>query len=121
MPEARWGRRPNAAALLGALCVLPFVAANTIVSNRIEPFFSLIRPGEHTSAFEYALLVVVIGCIAAGAYIAGRPVFDSGASPRIYATNGALAAFLLVVFVVLSSVLGSEIYRCDVLGIPNCD
>ena len=35
--------------------------------------------------------------------------------------NGALGALMLVVFVILSVALGSEIYRCDVLGIPNCD
>jgi hypothetical protein len=28
---------------------------------------------------------------------------------------------LCLAFVVLSVGLGSDIYRCDVLGIPNCD
>jgi hypothetical protein len=30
-------------------------------------------------------------------------------------------AFMLVVFVVLSVALRDEIYRCEVLEIPNCD
>jgi hypothetical protein len=123
MPETRTGRNPKTAALMGGLCVLPFVAANTIVANRIEPLFSLIRPGPHTSAFEYFLLAVVLGFIAVGAFISARPLFDQGARPwlRIYLLNGAVGALMLLMFVVLSVALGSEIYRCDVLGIPNCD
>ena len=123
MRETRRSRNPKTAALLGGLCVLPFVAANTIVANRIEPLFSFIRPGPHTSAFEYVLLAGVLGFIAVGAFITVRPLFDQGARPwpRIYMLNGALGALMLVVFVILSIALGSEIYRCDVLGIPNCD
>jgi hypothetical protein len=41
--------RPAFAAVAGSLFLLPFFAANAIVGNRIEPFFSLIRPGLHTS------------------------------------------------------------------------
>ena len=123
MPETRRSRNPKTAALLGGLCVLPFVAANTIVANRIEPLFSFIRPGPHTSAFEYLLLAAVLAFIAVGAFITTRPLFDQSARPwpRIYMLNGALGALMLVVFVILSVALGSEIYRCDVLGIPNCD
>lgn len=123
MPEARGGSSPNAAALLGGLCFLPFVAANAIVANGIEPFFSFIRPGPHTSSFELVLLVVVLGCIPAGAFIAARPLLDRSArpGPRTFLLNGTLAAFMLVVFVILSAAVGSEIYRCEVLGIPNCD
>jgi hypothetical protein len=109
--------------LVGGLCVLPFLTANAIVANRIEPLFSFIRPGPHTSGIEYVLLAVVLGFIAAGSFIAGRPLFDRVAppAPRIFILNGALSALLLLVFVILSVALGSEIYRCDALGIPNCD
>ena len=43
---------PRSAALVGLLFLAPFVLLNVIVGNRIEPFFSLIRPGLHTSPFE---------------------------------------------------------------------
>ena len=122
-PDAPRRRRPSTAALVGGLCVLPFLTANAIVANRIEPLFSFIRPGPHTSGFEYVLLAVVLAFIAVGAFIAGRPLFDRVAppAPRILILNGALSALLLLVFVILSVAPGSEIYRCDVLGIPNCD
>jgi hypothetical protein len=115
--------RPTIAALVGGLCVLPFLAANAVVANRIEPFFSWIRPGPHTSGFEYVLLAVVLGFIGLGAFIAGRPLFDRLAPrrPPILVLNGGLSAILLVVFLTLSVTLGGEIYRCDVIGIPNCD
>ncbi|MGH7180150.1 MAG: hypothetical protein ACREJC_22420, partial [Tepidisphaeraceae bacterium] len=113
----------KSAALVGGLLMAPFVAANAIVGNRIEPFFSFIRPGLHTSAFEYVLLVLVLGCLPVGAFIAARPMLERGADGRrrIYLLNAILAAFMVVVFVILSAGLAADIYRCDVLQIPNCD
>jgi uncharacterized membrane protein len=115
--------RPGSAALAGFLFVLPFFIANAIVGNRIEPFFSLIRPGLHTSAREYVLLAIVLLLLPAGAFIALSPMLRRGAdgTRRFYLLNGLIAALLLVAFAVLSIALGSEIYRCDVLKIPNCD
>ncbi len=116
-------RRPAFAAVTGSLFLLPFLAANAIVGNRIEPFFSLVRPGLHTSPREYVLLGVVLLLILVGAAVAARPMLgrDDDGNRRFYPVNAALAALLCLAFVVLSLGLGSDIYRCDVLGIPNCD
>jgi hypothetical protein len=115
--------RPRVAAVLGALCLLPFVAANAVVGNRIEPFFSLIRPGVRTSPREYVLLAVLLVLIAIGACIAARPMVAPGpfARPRVRLLNVAVAGLLSIVFLTLTTTLGMEIYRCDVLGVPNCD
>jgi hypothetical protein len=114
---------PNSAALFGLLFFAPFVLLNAIVGNRIEPFFSLIRPGIHTGPFEYPLLFIVLFLIPMGSFIAIRPVFQKGAERKrnFYLVNVLLAVLLLMVFVMLSIGLGSDIYRCDVLQIPNCD
>jgi hypothetical protein len=114
---------PGSAAIRGALLLLPFLAANAIVANRIEPFFSLIRPGIHTSPQEYVLLVTVVLLIAGGAFVAGRPLCQKGLDGKrhFYVANAVLATLLGAIFIVLSVALGSEIYRCDILGIPNCD
>ncbi len=118
-------RRMNhkTAALIGGLFMAPFVVANALVGHRIEPFFSFIRPGPQTSPFEYVLLGLVLGCLPAGAFIAVRPLLARGADGRrrFYLLNASVAAFLLVVFVLLAAGLGADIYRCDVLRIPNCD
>ena len=114
---------PKVAALVGLLFTAPFVILNAIVGKRIEPFFSLVRPGIHTGPFEYILLIIVLLLIPVGSFIAIRPMFQKGAEGKrkFYLVNAILAALLLIVFVMLSVGLGSEIYRCDVLQIPNCD
>jgi len=114
---------PKVAALVGLLFTAPFVILNAIVGKRIEPFFSLVRPGIHTGPFEYILLIIVLLLIPVGSFIAIRPMFQKGVEGKrkFYLVNAILAALLLIVFVMLSVGLGSEIYRCDVLQIPNCD
>ena len=67
---------PTNAALAGVALLLPFLAANAIVGNRIEPFFSLIRPGQHTSPQEYAVLFAVLFLIAVGAFVAASGPLD---------------------------------------------
>lgn len=114
---------PKPAALVGFLLALPFLLLNTIVGSRIEPFYSLIRPDVHTGPFEYVLLAVVLLMLPLGAFIAARPIFQKGADGKrkFYLVNIILAAILATGFVALSVGLGSDIYRCDVLQIPNCD
>ncbi len=115
--------QPKLSALAGVLLFLPFVCLNLIVGNRIEPFFSLIRPGLHTSPLEVVLLAAAILLIPIGGLMALRPVGQMGADGKrtLYLLNGLLGAALLGVFVLLVVVLGMEIYRCEVLQIPNCD
>ncbi len=123
MPGSHLPKTSISAALIGGLFIVPLLAANLIVSRRIEPFFSFIRPGPHTSAFEYLLLGIVLACLPVGAFIAARPLCRRGANakPSAYLINELLVAGMLALFVLLSTTLGAEIYRCDVLGIPNCD
>ncbi|MBN8730969.1 MAG: hypothetical protein J0L64_10530 [Acidobacteria bacterium] len=114
---------PTAAAVRGSLLLLPFVIANAIVANRIEPFFSLIRPGPHTSSREYALLAVVLLLIPLGAFVAALPLFarDATGARRFHPFNAVLAGCLLAVFFALAAGLGADIYRCDILGLTSCD
>jgi hypothetical protein len=114
---------PKAAALVGSLFTLPFLILNAIVGNRVEPFFSLIRPGIHTSLLEYVLLFIVLLLIPTGAFIVLCPISRQGAAGarRFPLVNGVIAALLIVVFAFVSIGLALEIYRCDVLLIPNCD
>lgn len=114
---------PKSAALAGLLFIAPFVILNTIVASRIEPVFSLIRPGIHTGPYEYPLLFIVLLLIPVGSFITIRPIFQKGTqgTRKFYLVNVLLAAFLLIVFIMLSIGLGSDFYRCDVLQIPNCD
>jgi hypothetical protein len=109
---------PRPAALAGLVFLLPFLILNTIVGSRIEPLFSLIRPGIDTSPREYVLLFGVVFLIPAGAFLALRPMLSNR---RFYALNAISAALLVFAFGALVMGIGSEIYRCDILRIPNCD
>lgn len=115
--------RPRTAALLGFLCALPFLLANAIVANRVEPFYSLIRPGPHTSPREYVLFATVLLLIPIGAFTALGPWFvrDAGGKRHFPVVNGAIAALMLIAFTVISSAVGAEIYACEILQVPNCD
>ena len=109
--------------MAGALTLAPLAALNAIVGDRIEPFFLLIRPGPHTGAAEYALLIAVLLLLPVGAFIAARPLAGRGPAGLrpIHALNGAVAVCLAIAFVAISFGLGDEIYRCDVLRLPACD
>lgn len=114
---------PRWSALTGSLFLLPFLILNAIVANRIEPIFALIRPGPHTSLQEYALLAVALMLLPMGAVVAAWPAWQrhtAGARRRLV-VNAIVAVALLAIFFLLAMTLGSEIYRCDVLKIPNCD
>ena len=109
-----WGVVAARSAALAASFALPFLALNAVVASRIEPLFSLIRPDAHTSALEYALLATVLLLMPLGAFVALR-------RERLYAANVAVAVVLLGLFLAVATAPGVEIYRCDVLRIPNCD
>jgi len=115
--------RPRSAALVGVLFALPFAILNAIVATQLEPFFSTIRPGIHTSWIEYILLFIAVTLLPIGASIAIRPILRKSAdgARRFYVVNGLVVALLVIAFCALVVVLGSEIYRCDVLQVPNCD
>jgi len=114
---------PKPAAFGGFLLVLPLLFLNLIVVKRIEPFFSLIRPASHTTTLEIVLLCTVLLLLPLGAFIAMRPALRKATDGKrkLYLVNSLLAVLLLIGFVTISGALGSDIYRCDVLQIPNCD
>lgn len=116
---------PKSAAIVGFLFVLPFLILNTIVGAQIEPFYSLMRPeGYHTGPSEYVLLFTLLLVLPLiGAFIAVRPMFRKGedGKRKFYVLNIVIAAILLIGSITLPIGLGTEIYRCNVLQIPNCD
>jgi hypothetical protein len=118
----RLSAHPRLAALIGALLVVPFVFVNAVVGNRIEPLFSLLRPGVHTNPFEYVVLATVLVLLPLGAVVALLPLRRAAPGRRRFLPlNLALAVLLVGAFALITYELGGEIYRCDVLGLPNCD
>lgn len=116
---------PKFAAFVGFLFVLPFLIMNAIVGSKIEPFYSFLRPeGFQTGIGEYVLLFILLFLLPLiGAFVAIRPMLQKGADGKrkLFLLNIIIAAILLIGSITLSIGLGTEIYRCDVLHIPNCD
>lgn len=114
---------PKSAALIGFLCSLPFIVVNALVANQVQPILSFIRPTGHTGLFEYGVLAFVLFLLPIGAFITCRPVLqnEKGENRKLYIFNIILAIILFAGFIMISIGLGSDIYQCDVLKIPNCD
>lgn len=118
---------PRFAVISALLLTLPFILLNTIANRQIEPFFTFFKidtaggfwdyPVGHISA-SVALLLLPVGAV-----IAARPMVQKGADGRrkFYWLNGLLAVLLCAFFVLITGALFEEIYRCNVLQIPNCD
>ena len=119
----RMRSRPGVAAVAGLSLLIPFLVANAVVANRIEPLFSLIRPGLHTGAREYAALAIVLLLMPAGAWWAMLPSLgrDGAGRRRFYVMNCAVAVLLSASFAVITWALGAEIYACEYLKVLNCD
>ena len=114
---------PRSAALIGFALLLPLIVLNAIVGNRIEPWFSMLRPGSGSSTREYVVLVLALLLLPIGAWVALAPMIrnrrESGL--RIHPFNAVVAGLLLALFAVISTAFAADIYRCDVLQIVNCD
>lgn len=110
---------PNRSAILGVLLTLPFILLNAIVVSKFEPFYSLIRPGLHTSPTESWLLMAALLLLPVAFFITIRPMLDG--TRRLYPINIILGAFILLGTIFLWSGLSEDIFMCDVFHIPNCD
>jgi len=101
----------------------PFLLLNTVVALRLEPYFTMLRPGPHTGPVEIPLLVVVLLLMPVGAFVALRPLRSADVDGRrsVPIVNVLVALVLVGGFLVIGGALGEEIVRCDVLGVPRCD
>lgn len=117
--------KQNSAALLGCLCILPNSFLNMILSKRLEPFFALIHPGPQTNAIEVLLVYGSLFLIPLGALIALRPLLQADPAERraqaaTLSANLAVAAMLMMVFLILLTGLGTDITTCNIQSFPNC-
>jgi len=118
---------PRSAALIAFLFTLPFMVLNTIAGKQIEPFFSIFEVNTAGGFWDHPVghvsLVVALLLLPIGAIIALWPIFQKGADGRrkLHLMNILLAAALLCLFFLISGALLEEIYRCNILLIPNCD
>lgn len=111
------------AALVGFVFTLPFLILNKVANDQIEPFYALIQTnGFLVNTFAYVLLAISLLLLPIGAIISIQPLFQkTNERHKIYFVNIILSITMILFFIVISFALGSEIYECEVLRIPNCD
>lgn len=118
---------PKPAALISLLLTLPFILLNTIAINSIEPFFTIFKINTGGGFWDHPIghstALVALLPLPCGALISIRPMLQaSGARKReFYLMNILLSVILLTASVLITGALLEEIYRCNVLQIPNCD
>jgi len=118
---------PRSAALIAFLFTLPFMVLNTIAGNQIEPFFTIFEVNTGGGFWDHPVghisLIVALLLFPIGAVISIQPMFQKGADRKrkFHLMNVLLAVIMVFLFVLISGALISEIYRCNVSQIPNCD
>ncbi|MFZ9857375.1 MAG: hypothetical protein ACO3F2_03440 [Roseiflexaceae bacterium] len=100
------------------LSILPFLGLNTIVSLHIQPLLGWIRPTGHTTLHELMLLGMSMLWAGYGATQLLWPLRRTTSWSMVRIIGG---CGLLSLVLVLTYVLGDEIYRCDILREANCD
>ncbi len=105
------------ALLIGILFALPFAIANIIAVTGVVPLYSWLTGLGPQIIFA----VITLGFV--GGVVTLSPLFrkDASGGRRLFVLNAVIGIGLLVFFVVVGYALGEEIYRCDILQIPNCD
>lgn len=106
--------------LQGSLFMLPFLCLNFIVVVRLQPFFSWLRPGVHTSPQEIASLIFSLLLMPVGAFYIAAPNGQPKAGYFRWISL-IVACLMLGAFLALAIGLGEDFYACEVLARPNCD
>lgn len=89
---------------------------------RVEPFYSLLGSLEivrKSPIFPLFLLLF----FPVGAFISLSPMIHKSekGKRKFYLFNSLIAVLIMIFFTVVFVALGEELYRCDILKIPNCD
>lgn len=101
---------------LGIALSLPFVVANFIAVTGLEPVYSwLVELGPYG-----VFTLITLGFL--GGVVALLPLCTKGQTGyQVFVLNAVIGVTLIVFFIFVGFALGEEIYRCDILRIPNCD
>lgn len=119
---------PAVSLVMGLLLVIPLILMNVMAGLDMPSFDWFFRDvftlgGFRTNPLGSLIILICILLLPLGAGILLMPTLQSGAAGkrRIYPVHLVLAILIFAGFVLFVGVLAEEIYRCDVLQIPNCD
>lgn len=97
---------------------LPFLIANVLVATQAQFFLSLLRPLGQATGYEQILVLILVALVGVGGIVALLPMLKDR---RPYLVNAIVGAALVAFALFAGYGLGMDVYRCDILKIPNCD
>lgn len=103
---------------LGIGLALPFFVANILVVTQVRFFLSLLRPLGQTTSYEQFIVLALIALVGVGGIVALLPMLRD---KRLYIVNAIIGAALIGFAIFAGYGLSVDVYRCDILKIPNCD
>lgn len=127
--EPRGAIRPERYALVALALTIPIAILVAAISFKIEPLETALkeifadendRPTVLGSIYVFGGLLALPVALAVSLW----PVLRDGlreARRHLYIANLAMALVVLALMVPTWGAIAEEIYRCDVLRIPNCD
>lgn len=109
--------KTNKHLFVGIIFALPFFILNALVVSG-APILKIIRPYMETTGHEQILIIALLALVFVGGVVSFYPVVKNR---RLMILN-ILVAITFISFSVMAGYgLGKDIYRCDILQIPNCD
>jgi succinate dehydrogenase hydrophobic anchor subunit len=119
---------PNIAALVAVLMFVPLFVLNYLAAGDNPGFDHFFRDifslgSFRTNPLGSLVMLIALVLLPVGAWLALRPTLQKGADGkrRFYVLNVVLGILILAFFVLFVVGVGQDVYRCDVLLIPNCD
>lgn len=89
-----------------------------LVAMQATFFLSLLRPLGQTTSYEQMLVLALIALVGVGGVVALLPLLTD---KRLYIVN-IIVGVVFVAFAIFAGYgIGIDVYRCDILKIPNCD
>lgn len=114
-------------ALFAFLLALPMLVLIPSVAFDFDPVEAFLKSfltdnGETLNLLGYTLMFLGLFALPVGLIVALRPFFMKENGVRnMYVVNILVAVLILALMVPTWGALATEIYRCDILRVPNCD
>ena len=102
---------------IGILFALPFFILNALVVSGVS-ILKILRPEGHTTGYEQIFILGLLSLVFIGGVVSLYPAMKAR---RLMVLNVVVGVLLVGFSVVAGYGLGSDVYHCDILRIPNCD
>jgi hypothetical protein len=119
--------KPNRSALIAFLLTLPIGILLSAILFKISAFETFLKSfltndGSTPNIFGFIYMIGGLLALPAGLVITLLPMLKpKKGKRRFYILNAAVAILIVILMIPTWGELAGEIYRCDVLHIPNCD